>query len=177
MSQDDTKETIKEKETPEVEEAVEEEKAEDKKVEEAAEEEVITQEDLEEEIKEDTSEEIKADKKVKIPEFRAGDTIKIHYKIIEGDKTRIQPFEGIVIARKGKDVSKTFTVRRIGADGIGVERIFPLFSPNISKIEIKRKGKVRRAKLYYLRDKKGRAAVRVKERVAVKGKAKTEAEK
>ena len=99
------------------------------------------------------------------PEFRTGDTIKIHYKIIEAEKTRIQPFEGIVISIKGKGESKTFTMRRIAADGVGVERIIPMHSPNISKIEIKRRGKVRKAKLYYLRDKKGRAAVRVKDRV------------
>jgi len=130
--------------------------------------EVMTQEDLEAQIKEDAAEEVIINKKEKLPEFRSGDTIKIFYKIIEGDKTRIQPYEGIVIAIKGKEESKTFTVRRIGADGVGVERIIPLHSPNISKIEVKRRGKVRRAKLYYLRDKKGRAAVRVKEKIAKK---------
>ena len=103
---------------------------------------------------------------VKRPEFRAGDTVKVHYKIIEGGKTRIQPFEGIVIAKKGQADSKTFTVRRMGADGIGVERIFPLLSPNIDKIDVVKLGKVRRAKLYYLRDKIGREAMRIKERKA-----------
>lgn len=165
MSQEDKKNIEEEiKEAPE--EVVEEEMVEEEKaVEEEAELEAepMTQEDLEAGVKEDTTEEIKESKKEKLPEFRSGDTIRIHYKIIEGDKTRIQPYEGIVIAMKGKGQSKTFTVRRIGADGIGVERIFPLHSPNISKIEIKRKGKVRRAKLYYLRKKKGRAAVRVKD--------------
>ncbi len=98
-----------------------------------------------------------------VPDFRAGDTIEVHYRITEGDKTRIQPYEGVVISKKGEGVSKTFTVRKIGADGIGVERIFPLYSPNIEKLLVKKKAKVRRAKLYYLREKKGRAAVRLKE--------------
>lgn len=101
--------------------------------------------------------------KVVIPEFRSGDTVRILYKIIEGDKTRIQPYEGIVIARKGKGITQTFTVRRVGADNIGVERIFPLYSPNITKLEVKKSGSVRRSKLYYLRDKVGKAAIRVKE--------------
>lgn len=104
-----------------------------------------------------------ASAKQELPEFRAGDTVRVHYKIIEGDKTRIQPFEGIVIAKKGKDAGKTFTVRKMGADRIGVERIFPLFSPNIVKIDVISHGKVRRAKLYYLRDKVGREATRIKE--------------
>lgn len=99
----------------------------------------------------------------KTPEFRSGDTVRVHYKIIEGNKTRIQPYEGIVIARKGKGMSKTFTVRKIGADNVGVERIFPLFSPNIEKIEVKKRGKVRRAKLYYLREKQGKEAMRIRE--------------
>jgi large subunit ribosomal protein L19 len=101
-----------------------------------------------------------------IPEFGPGDTVRVHYKIIEGDKTRIQPYEGIVIERNGKGLSKTFTVRKMGADGVGVERIFPLFSPNINKLEVVKLGKVRRAKIFYIRDKKGRAATRVKERAA-----------
>ncbi len=100
-----------------------------------------------------------------ITEFRVGDTVRILYKIFEGNKVRrTQPFEGIVISKKGSDVSKTFTVRRIGAEGIGVERIFPMYSPNIEAIEVVKKGKVRRAKLYYLREKTGRAAMRIKER-------------
>jgi len=98
------------------------------------------------------------------PQFRVGDTVRVWYRIIEGDKTRSQPFEGIVISKKGSGVSKTFTVRRIGADNVGVERIFPLFSPNLDKVDILKHGKVRRAKLYYLRGKKGRAATRIKER-------------
>lgn len=100
----------------------------------------------------------------KIPDFRAGDTVTVHYKIIEGDKVRTQPFMGIVISKRGEGVSKTFTVRRIGADGIGVERIFPLESPNIEKLVVEKAGKVRRAKLYYLRGKVGRQATKVKER-------------
>lgn len=94
-------------------------------------------------------------------EFNVGDTIKVSYKIAEGDKSRTQPFEGIVISKKGSGVSKTFTVRRIGADSIGVERIFPLHSPNIEKIDVLKAGKVRRAKLYYLRGKIGKGAQQV----------------
>jgi large subunit ribosomal protein L19 len=101
-------------------------------------------------------------------DFNAGDTVKIHYKIIEGGKSRVQPFEGIVISKKGTGVSKTFTVRRIGADNIGVERIFPLYSPNIDKIEVISYGKVRRAKLYYLRERVGKAATKVKTRIIKK---------
>lgn len=101
----------------------------------------------------------------KVTEFRPGDTVRVVYKIVEGDVVRrTQPFEGIVISKKGSDISKTFTVRKIGADGIGVERIFPLYSPNIESITVIKRGKVRRAKLYYLREKTGREAVRVKER-------------
>ncbi|HOS88717.1 MAG TPA: 50S ribosomal protein L19 [bacterium] len=103
--------------------------------------------------------------KKSLPEFRVGDTIKVNYKIIEGEKIRTQPYQGIVIAIKGSGVSKTFTVRKIGADGVGVERIFPFHSPNIESIRIMKKGKVRRAKLYYLRDRVGRKATRIKEKV------------
>ena len=99
-----------------------------------------------------------------IPDFRAGDTVNIKYKIIEGNKQRVQPYEGIVIAKKGKGVSKTFTVRRIGADNIGVERIFALNSPNIVSLTVLKHGNTRRSKLYYLRNKVGKAAVRVKEK-------------
>ena len=100
-----------------------------------------------------------------VPEFRSGDTVRVHYKIVEGDKHRIQPYEGIVLSKKGMGVSKTFTVRRISADNVAVERIFPQFSPNIAKLEVLKHGKARRAKLYYLRGKTGREAVKVKERV------------
>jgi len=96
-------------------------------------------------------------------EFRSGDRIKIFYKIKEGDKERVQPFEGLVIAISGQDLqSKTFTVRKIAAGEIGVERIFPLQSPRIEKIEVLQRGKVRRAKLYYLRDRIGKAALKVR---------------
>jgi len=124
----------------------------------------------EELIEENISEEIEdvgevKDEEERIQDFEVGDTIKVSYKIIEGDKIRTQPFQGIVISKKGSGVSKTFIVRKIGADEIGVERIFPLQSPNIEKIEVMRRGKVRRAKLYYLRDRVGRKATRIKEKV------------
>ncbi|MBP8961169.1 50S ribosomal protein L19 [Patescibacteria group bacterium] len=96
--------------------------------------------------------------------FQVGDTVRVMYKIREGDKTREQPYEGIVIGIKGSDVSKTFTVRKIGDQGVGVERIFPVNSPNISKLSVLKKGKVRRAKLFYLRDKVGKSAERIKVR-------------
>ncbi len=92
-----------------------------------------------------------------VPVFEIGDTVRVHVKVIEGEKERVQVFEGVVIARKGKKVSETFTVRKISY-GVGVERVFPVNSPNIAKIDVIRKGKVRRAKLYYLRDKKGKQA-------------------
>lgn len=97
-----------------------------------------------------------------LPEFRVGDTIKVHYKIKEGSKERIQIFQGIVIQRRGAQISQTFTVRKI-SNGVAVERIFPLHSPNIDKIDVVRFGRVRRAKLFYLRKAKGKAA-RVKEK-------------
>jgi large subunit ribosomal protein L19 len=92
-----------------------------------------------------------------VPVFEIGDTVRVHVKVIEGEKERVQVFEGVVIARKGKKISETFTVRKISY-GVGVERMFPVNSPNIAKIDVMRKGKVRRAKLYYLRDKKGKQA-------------------
>jgi large subunit ribosomal protein L19 len=96
-------------------------------------------------------------------DFRSGDKIRVHYKIKEGDKVRVQPFEGLVIAIGGQDAqSKSFTVRQIASGEIGVERIFPLQSPNIEKVEILERGNVRRAKLYYLRDRVGKAALKVK---------------
>jgi large subunit ribosomal protein L19 len=97
-----------------------------------------------------------------IPEFRAGDTLDVHVRVIEGDKERIQIFSGVCIKRAGRGVNATFTVRKI-SNGVGVERIFPLHSPRIAKIEVKRQGKVRRAKLYYLRNLQGKAA-RIKEK-------------
>lgn len=97
-----------------------------------------------------------------IPEFRPGDTVKVHAKIVEGTRERIQIFEGVVIARQGTGVREMFTVRRISY-GVGVERMFPVHSPRVDKIEVVRRGKVRRAKLFYLRKLTGKAA-RIKER-------------
>jgi large subunit ribosomal protein L19 len=97
-----------------------------------------------------------------IPAFRVGDTVKVHYKVVEGGKERIQPYEGIIISRKGAGISKNITIRKISY-GVGVERVFPVYSPRIDKIEIVKRGKVRRAKLFYLRERRGKAA-RVKER-------------
>ena len=97
-----------------------------------------------------------------IPQFKAGDTIKIGITIKEGDKTRIQYFEGICISIRGDGLIRSFTVRKIGANNVGVEKIFPIYSESLASIEVVRIGRVRRAKLYYLRDKKGKAA-RIKE--------------
>ena len=94
--------------------------------------------------------------KAEHPEFRPGDTIKVYVRVIEGDKERAQVFQGIVISRRGSGPRTTFTVRKV-TEGIGVERIFPLYSPSIARIEVSRKGQVRRAKLFYLRKKKGKA--------------------
>lgn len=99
-----------------------------------------------------------------VPEFRAGDTVRVHVRVVEGSKERIQIFQGVVIARRGGGTRETFTVRKISG-GIGVERIFPIHSPIIAKVEIVRQGKVRRAKLYYLRGLRGKAA-RIQERRA-----------
>ncbi len=92
-----------------------------------------------------------------LPDFKAGDTVNVHVKVVEGDKERIQVFQGIVINRSGSGISESFTVRKI-SNGVGVERIFPIHSPNLAKIERLREGKVRRAKLYYLRKLRGKAA-------------------
>lgn len=97
-----------------------------------------------------------------LPAFDAGDTVRVRIQVKEGDKTRIQPFEGICIAKKGGGVSETFTVRKISG-GVGVERIFPLHSPAIESVEVVRRGSVRRAKLYYLRGRRGKKA-RVREK-------------
>jgi large subunit ribosomal protein L19 len=101
-------------------------------------------------------------RKANLPVFQAGDTVRVHVRVVEGEKERIQIFEGVVIARKGGSNRETFTVRKISY-GTGIERIFPLHSPMIDKIDVVRQGRVRRAKLYYLREKKGRAA-RIRER-------------
>lgn len=97
-----------------------------------------------------------------IPEFRPGDTVKVHVRVVEGNKQRIQIFQGVVIARRGGGTRESVTVRKISGS-IGVERVFPLNSPVIEKIEVTRRGKVRRAKLYYLRELRGKAA-RIEER-------------
>ena len=102
--------------------------------------------------------------KKQVTDFHIGDTVRVSVKVIEGDKERIQPFDGVVIARRGGNTRETFTVRKISF-GVGVERIFPLYSPSLDKIEVLKRGSVRRAKLYYLRGKKGKAAkVKEKER-------------
>jgi large subunit ribosomal protein L19 len=113
-------------------------------------------------IREVTQEYLKSD----IPAFRSGDTVRVHVRLREGEKERIQVFEGVVIARDHGGISETFTVRKVSS-GIGVERIFPLHAPSIAKIEVSRRGRVRRAKLYYLRDLRGKAA-RIKERARSK---------
>ena len=103
-----------------------------------------------------------ASKRSDIPEFRPGDTLKVHVKVIEGTRSRIQVFQGVVIRRQGSGVRETFTVRKVSF-GVGVERTFPLHSPIFEKIEIVTRGDVRRAKLYYLRNLRGKAA-KIKER-------------
>lgn len=104
-----------------------------------------------------TKEQLRTD----LPSFRPGDTLKVHVRIVEGTRERIQVFEGVVIKRRGGGISETFTVRKISY-GVGVERTFPVHTPKIEKIEVLRRGKVRRAKLYYLRSLRGKAA-RIKE--------------
>lgn len=100
--------------------------------------------------------------KKEFPDFKAGDNVTVHYKIIEGNKERIQDYKGEVVQRKGNGNTQTFTVRKISS-GIGVERVFPLYSPNIESIEVNKRGKVRRARIFYLRDLKGKKA-RIKEK-------------
>ncbi len=96
--------------------------------------------------------------KKEYPAFKVGDTVRVYYKIVEGEKERIQPFEGVVIRMKGSGPNKTFTVRK-ESYGVGIERIFPYYSPNIERIEVVKYGKVRRAKLYFLRKYKGKEAI------------------
>ncbi|MFQ5714259.1 MAG: 50S ribosomal protein L19 [Candidatus Scalinduaceae bacterium] len=110
----------------------------------------------------------KENMKKKIPTFQVGDVVDVHVKIVEGDKERIQIFNGIVIAKKGSGVRETFTVRRI-VQGGGVERVFPIHSPNVKDIKVKKSYKIRRAKLYYLREKSGKGA-RLKEKFTGKKK-------
>lgn len=105
-----------------------------------------------------TKEQLRTD----LPDFKAGDTVRVHARIVEGDRERIQIFEGVVIKRRGAGISESYTVRKI-SNGVGVERTFPLHSPRVAEIEVTRHGRVRRAKLYYLRSRHGRAA-RITER-------------
>lgn len=97
-----------------------------------------------------------------IPDFRAGDTVKVHVRVVEGGRERVQVFEGVVIARDGAGLRSTFTVRKVSF-GVGVERVFPLHAPIIQKVEVTRRGDVRRSKLYYLRERSGKSA-RIKEK-------------
>ena len=109
-------------------------------------------------LRELTSDQLKSD----IPDINAGDTIRIHVRVIEGDKERLQLFEGVVIQRKGTGIQESITVRKV-TQGVAVERIFPLHSPRLAQIETIRRGRVRRARLFYLRDRKGRSA-RIREK-------------
>lgn len=104
-----------------------------------------------------------------VPEFEPGDTLVVNVKVKEGERTRVQAYEGVCIARSGGGIQESFTVRKISY-GEGVERVFPVHSPNIDSVKVVRRGKVRRAKLYYLRDRRGKSA-RIAERVDTKGKA------
>jgi large subunit ribosomal protein L19 len=101
-----------------------------------------------------------------IPVFKPGDTISVHVKVVEGDKERIQQFQGIVMGIRGSGISKTFRIRKI-SNGVGVERIFPLHSPSIAKVDILKEGHVRRAKLYYLRKLSGKSATKIKEKIKI----------
>jgi large subunit ribosomal protein L19 len=112
-------------------------------------------------IKDITEAQIRTD----LPELKIGDTVKVYFKVREGTRERVQMFEGTIIKKRGAGISETFTVRRISY-GVGVERVFPVNSPKIDKIEVSRTGKVRRAKLYYLRDRVGKAT-KVKEKIEV----------
>jgi len=100
--------------------------------------------------------------KKEIPDFNVGDTVRVYTKVVEGDKERLQPYEGVVISRRGGGIRETFMVRKISF-GVGVERIFPVHSPSIERIDVIRRGKVKRAKLYYLREKKGKGT-KIKEK-------------
>jgi len=105
----------------------------------------------------------KAQLKEKMPDFKVGDTVRVYARIVEGDKERLQGFEGVVIARKGGGVRETFTIRKV-VQGVGVERIFPLHSPKVDRIKIIKQGRVRRAKLYYLRDRIGSRATKIQDK-------------
>ncbi|HSM40336.1 MAG TPA: 50S ribosomal protein L19 [Afifellaceae bacterium] len=113
--------------------------------------------------------------KRKVPEFSAGDTLRVHVRVTEGNRTRVQAYEGVCIGRKGSGINESFTVRKISY-GEGVERVFPVYSPMVEKIEVVRRGDVRRAKLYYLRDRRGRSA-RISEATNVRARALNEADR
>ena len=98
-----------------------------------------------------------------VPKFGAGDTVRVHVRVVEGEKERVQVFEGVVLQRKGDGIHETFTVRKIGSGGIGVERVFPVHTPRVSEIEVLRRGKIRQSKIYHMRGLRGRAA-RITER-------------
>ena len=121
-----------------------------------------------EQLEQEQIEKLTADRP--IPDFAAGDTVKVHVKVIEGNRERIQVFEGVVIARRNAGINSSFTVRKISY-GEGVERVFPLYSPRVDQIELVRRGKVRRAKLYYLRGRTGKRARIAEQTTGVKGKA------
>lgn len=110
-------------------------------------------------IEEITKEQLRDD----LPDFRPGDSVRVHARIVEGSRERIQIFEGVVLSRRGAGISEMYTVRKI-SNGVGVERTFPVHSPRVAKIEVTRQGRVRRAKLYYLRDRRGKAA-RIAEKI------------
>lgn len=110
-----------------------------------------------------------------VPRLRPGDVVRVHLRIVEGNRERVQVFEGTIIAIKGRGVGRTITVRRIGAHGVGVERIFPIYSPRVEKIEIVRHSHVRRAKLYYLRELRGKKA-RLRQRFITEKKPETSSE-
>jgi len=118
-----------------------------------------------EQIEQEEMARVTADKT--IPEFDAGDTLRVHVRIKEGERERVQVYEGVCIAKNGGGLQESFTVRKISF-GEGVERVFPVYSPNLEQIEVKRRGKVRRAKLYYLRDRQGKSA-RIAERTSGRG--------
>jgi len=103
------------------------------------------------------------ERNVNVPDVRAGDAVRVHYRIVEGDRERVQVFQGTVLRVRGGGAGANFTVRRVAAHGIGVERTFPLYSPNLEKVEIVRRAKVRRGRLYFLRERRGKSA-RLKEK-------------
>lgn len=156
----EVKESFEEKESDNLEEVEEVEKEVEPDDQEPSGSDESPDDGVEEELCDDLSE--VAGEAVAVDEFSVGDTVRLHYTVTEAGKKRIQPFEGLVIAMKGNGQGRTFTVRRIARGGIGVERIIPLHSPLIKRLEVLKKGNVRRSKLYYLRDRIGRQALKVR---------------